>query len=110
MDPAFLVHRDGLALILLQDTLHVLFLALLSLVQPLQEVLHVSQCRLLGLAVMLCDQVGEGVLGGLDVRPESALPHLVLTLLFPLLLQALLLVPQPSQLPLIHVTADHPLL
>jgi hypothetical protein len=110
MDPAFLVHQDGLAFILLQDTLHVLLLPLLCLVQPLQEVLHVSQCRLFGLAVRLCDQAGEGVLGGLDVRPECALSHLVLTLLLPLLLEALLLVAQPSQLPLIHVTADHPLL
>ena len=97
---------------MLQDTLHVLLLPLLSLVQPFQEIFHVSKCRLLGLLAvrLLLHQVVEGVLGGFDIRPECALSHLILAILLPLLLEALLLVTQPSQLPLVHVTADHPLL
>ena len=87
-----------------------LLLTLLCLVQPFQEVLHVSKCRLLGFVVRLRDQLVEGVLGCFDVRPECALSHLILALLLPLLLQELLLVPQPSQLPLVNVTSDHPLL
>jgi hypothetical protein len=60
--------------------------------------------------VRLLNQLVEGVLGGFDIRPECALSHLILAILLPLLLETLLLVIKPSQLPLIHVTTDHPLL